>query len=181
MISDYPPTAAGLLGLTDSLDLEGALESAADIVKMIIKLARLNINSLGEEDNSVLAIKRNIGHIEKWVFNDTYFPLFEKWIGWTKETAENEVWPGNKQARTLADKLELISKGLTQTLNLVTGKINPLPIREAFKNRLEYERKKKREMLGIVKGRNHCAKAIYSKDLFLKNQSRTGVTLIQFL
>ena len=61
-----------------------------------------------------------------------------------------KLWAGNTEAKTLADKLELISRGLTQTINDITGEIKDMPIRRAFENRLEYERKKKRESMGLT-------------------------------
>ena len=136
--------------MTEKLDLKAAKAHANERVLQIIRDGTLEI-----PDNRDTTITQNTKAIMKWLFENTYFPVWDKWIGWSVATFEAGLWPGDTQAATLADKLELISRGLTQTKNSTTGKFDPKPIREAFRNRLEYFRKKQREYLQIptkVKG-----------------------------
>ena len=142
--------------MTENLDLKAAKAHATERVLQIIKNATLEI-----PDNRDITIAQNTKAVMEWLFKNTYFPVWEKWIGWSAATMEAGLWPGDSQANTLADKLELISRGLTQTKNETTGKFDPKPIREAFQNRLEYYRKKQREYLQIpkVKGKHYAHQA----------------------
>ena len=122
MISDYQRTLGGLNTLTEHLDLASAKKklSAADPLKKILDAGSLEI-----PDNDPITILRNTVLVENWVLNTNYYPEFVKWIGWSAETCELGLWPGAKQAKTLADKLELVSKGLTQDIHPDTGIITP--------------------------------------------------------
>ena len=144
------------MSLTENLDLEAAKAHANERVLQIIKDATLEI-----PNNRVITITRNTSEVVNWLLRDTYLPVWEKWIGWSAATLDAGLWAGDSQANTLADKLELISRGLTQTKNSTTGKFDPKPIREAFQNRLEYYRKKQREYLQIpkVKGKHYAHQA----------------------
>ena len=96
--------------MVENIDLAAAKPNAPAKVLVILNERRLDI-----PDNDPLTIERNTTLIVNWVFNDQFLPLFRKFIGWSEKTFEMGLWPGNPIAKKMADKLELISKGLTQT------------------------------------------------------------------
>ena len=75
-ISDYQRTPGGLLSLTENLDLEAAKAHANERVLQILHDRTLEI-----PDNRKITIERNTRAVEDWLFKDTYFPVWEKWVG----------------------------------------------------------------------------------------------------
>ena len=90
-----------------------------------------------------------ITKIEDWI-KSVYFPVFEKYIGFNADTFKKKLWMGNVEAKEINKKIELISPGLTQREDSETGEFHPTPFFYALGKRFEYERKKKREELGLV-------------------------------
>ena len=84
-------------------------------------LSILNSRNIGFPDDDRLTISRNTATVIGWLITDTYFPEFEKYIGWSETTQESKLWPGVDQGKVLSNKLEMICKGLTQKTELDPG------------------------------------------------------------
>ena len=106
------------MGLTENLDLDAA---KAKLLASDVVLSILNSRNIGYPDDSPTTIKRNTKSVINWLITDTYFPEFEKYIGWSKTTHESKLWPGVDQGKVLSNKLELLCKGLTQKTELDPG------------------------------------------------------------
>ena len=132
--------------MTETLDLQSAKDALSenDIVWKILDQATLCI-----PDNSAVTISKNTGRIVDFV-TDVYYPLFIKNFGWSKENLENGIVPGDTHGHVLNKRLELISAGLTQRID-ENGVVQPLNLQNALPKRLEYIRKTKRELFGLVK------------------------------
>ena len=132
--------------MTETFDLQPAKDALSenDIVWKILDQATLCI-----PDNDPKTISKNTGRIVAFVC-DVYYPLFVKKFGWSKKNLESGIVPGDTHGHELNKRLELISPGLTQRID-ENGVVIPLNIQNALPKHLEYIRKTKRELFGLVK------------------------------
>jgi len=106
------------LMFTEEFDLNESVEIACLVVKRILEIGDLNIS--GEADD----MRFNTRTFFKWLL-DPYYKAFQKHFGFTMETREAKMWPGQEVANILIKKLERISPGLTRTYDPEVGAYVP--------------------------------------------------------
>jgi hypothetical protein len=109
IFSDIPSTSGGVSAVTNAVDIVAEIPKAPETIQRMFKLGTLT-------PYRGMTPLQGQKQIINWINEDIYYPMYEKNIGFTKDSCEKKILPGKKEARDLMVKVGKKSPNLKKEL-----------------------------------------------------------------